>query len=404
MNREDFAILTQTVHNRPLTYLDNAATSQKPQQVIDAISFAYTHFNSNIHRAVHHLAQVATEEHEQARRKVASFIGAANKEEIVFTKGTTDSINLVAFCWGERFISQGDEVVISALEHHSNIVPWQMMCLRKGATLKVAPITDKGYIDIEALDRLLTGHTKLVAVSMVSNVLGTRQNVERIIRLAHDKGIAVLVDGAQGVPHEQVDVQAMDCDFLAFSAHKMYGPTGVGILYGKEKWLNALDPYQGGGEMIDHVRWSGTTYNVLPYKFEAGTPDYIGSYAFGVALDYMSGLGLQHIKTHEQTIMHHLEDELSRIQGVRIYASGEEKEGALSFNVFHDGKLIHPFDIGMLLDQQGVAVRTGHHCAEPLVEHLGCGGTVRVSVGLYNDETDIARFIMALNKAIAMLK
>ena len=403
MNRDDFAILTQMVHNHPLTYLDNAATSQKPQQVIDAIGFAYTRFNSNIHRGVHHLAQVATEEHEQARHKVATFIGAAKKEEIVFTKGTTDSINMVAFCWGERFITKGDEIIISELEHHSNIVPWQMMCLRKGATLKVAPITDKGYIDTEELERLLTERTKLVAISMVSNVLGTRQNIEHIIRIAHDKGIAVLVDGAQGVPHEQVDVQSLDCDFLAFSAHKMYGPTGVGILYGKEKWLNALDPYQGGGEMIDHVRWTGTSYNVLPYKFEAGTPDYIGTYAFGVALDYINSIGIQRINAHERYIMQYLEDELSHIKGVHIYAAGEEKNGVLSFNVFHNGKLIHPYDIGMLLDQQGVAVRTGHHCAEPLTEHLGCVGTVRASIGLYNDETDIARFIMALNKAITML-
>ncbi len=403
MNREDFAILGQTVHNRPLTYLDNAATSQKPQQVLDAITFAYTHFNSNIHRGVHHLAQVATEEHEKARQKVASFIGAQKKEEIVFTKGTTDSINMLAFCWGEQFINAGDEVVISELEHHSNIVPWQMMCQRKQAVLKVAPITEQGYIDLEALASLLTERTKLVSVAMVSNVLGTRQDVEAIIRLAHAKNIPVLLDGAQALPHERVNVTDLDCDFLAFSAHKMYGPTGVGVLYGKEQWLKTLGPYQGGGEMINHVRWSGTTYNVLPYKFEAGTPDFIGTYAFGIALDYLREIGLPLIAEHEQSLMRYTEEELIKIPGAHIYAQGEPKHGALSFNVFRDGKLIHPYDIGMLLDQQGVAIRTGHHCAEPLMEHFDCTGTIRVSIGLYNDQTDIDRFIMALRRAITML-
>lgn len=403
MNRTDFPLLNETVYRRPLVYLDNAATSQKPQIVIDAISEAYTHWNSNIHRGVHHLSQVATSHHEQARQAVAQFINARSSDEILFTKGTTDSLNTLAFSLGEVLIHEGDEIIVSGLEHHSNIVPWQMLCERKKAVLRPIPLREDLTLDLAAFEQMLNDRTRLISIAHVSNVLGTIQPIERIIRLAHERHIPVCIDGAQSVPHMAVDVQALDCDFLVFSGHKMYGPTGIGVLYGKREWLERIPPYQGGGEMIDHVRWSGTTYNVLPYKFEAGTPDFVGSYALHKAIEYMQQAGFERIQAEEQALAAYCEQRLSEIKGVRIYAAGQPKAGVISFNVFANDRLIHPFDVGTLLDHQGIAVRTGHHCAEPLIDSLGVPGTVRVSFGLYNDRHDIDAFIDALRKAITML-
>lgn len=399
MNREDFPILQEQVHGRPLVYLDNAATAQKPQCVIDAISYAYTHFNANIHRGVHHLSQVATQKHEEARQTIADFLHARSSKEIVFTKGTTDAINMLAFSFGESKIQEGDEIMVSAMEHHSNIVPWQMLCERKKAVLKVIPLRENLTLDMEQFRQLLTDKTRLVSVAQVSNVLGVRNPVEEIIRLAHEKGVAVCVDAAQSAPHLTIDVQQMDCDFLVCSAHKMYGPTGIGVLYGKQQWLEQLPPAQGGGEMIQHVSFEKTTYNELPYKFEAGTPDFIGSYAFAEAIRYMQTIGMSAIVAHEERLGKYAESRLRELPQVKIYAEEQEKIGVLSFNV----KGVHPYDIGMLLDQQAVAVRTGHHCAEPLIEWLGVPGTVRISFGLYNDESDIDAFITALHRTIAML-
>ena len=402
MNRADFPILNETVHGRPLVYLDNAATSQKPQQVLDAIVEAYTHWNSNIHRGVHHLSQVATSKHEEARKKVAEFINAKSSDEIVFTKGTTDAINALAFSFGEAFLHEGDEVIVSGLEHHSNIVPWQMVCERKKAVLRHIPLRPDLSLDIEAFKGLLSNKTKLVSVAQVSNVLGTIQPIEEIIRLAHSQNVPVCVDGAQSVPHMKADVQALDCDFLAFSVHKLYGPTGIGVLYGKREWLEKLPPHEGGGEMINHVRWSGTTYNELPYKFEAGTPNFVGSWALKTAIDYVESLGWQAIEAHEQELTAYCEEQLLSL-GCKVYAAGQPKAGVISFNVYNGEQLVHPFDVGTLLDQQGVAVRTGHHCAEPLIDAMGVPGTVRVSFGLYNDKADVDAFIAALKKAIMML-
>lgn len=403
MNRSDFPILQETVHGRPLVYLDNAATSQKPQAVIDAIAEAYSHWNSNIHRGVHHLSQVATSKHEGARQAVADFINAKSSDEIVFTKGTTDSLNALAFSFGEAFIHEGDEIIVSGLEHHSNIVPWQMLCERKKAVLRHIPLRGDLTLDMEAFKELLNEKTKLVSVAHVSNVLGIINPIEEIIRMSHEKGIPVCIDGAQSVPHMPVNVQTLDCDFLAFSGHKMYGPTGIGVLYGKREWLEKLTPHEGGGEMINHVRWSGTTYNELPYKFEAGTPNFVGSYALHKAIEYMQTIGFEAIEAHERGLTEYCESQLAAIEGVHIYAAGQPKAGVISFNVYASGNLIHPFDIGTLLDQQGVAVRTGHHCAEPLIDELGVPGTVRVSFGLYNDKGDIDAFIAALKKAIVIL-
>ena len=437
MNRNDFPILKEQVHGRDLVYLDNAATSQKPQAVIDAIAEAYTHWNSNIHRGVHHLSQIATMKHEEARKKVAELIGAASSDEVIFTKGTTDAINALAFCLGEPpsplkgeiknegtkeegFILPGDEIIVSGLEHHSNIVPWQMLCARKKAVLRHIPLREDLSLDIEAFKGLLSDKTKLVSVAHVSNVLGTIQPVEEIIRLAHTRGVPVCIDGAQSVPHMKVDVQALDCDFLVFSGHKIYGPTGIGVLYGKREWLEKLPPHEGGGEMINHVRWSGTTYNELPYKFEAGTPNFVGSWALKTAIDYVQGIGWEAIEKHERELTEYCEEQLA-VMGeglpvtVRIYAKGQPKAGVISFNIYSQktaalkdegqktAELIHPFDVGTLLDQQGVAVRTGHHCAEPLIDEMGVPGTVRASFGLYNDKADVDAFIAALKKAITML-
>ena len=405
MNRADFPILNEQVHSRALVYLDNAATTQKPQVVLDAITEAYSHWNANVHRGVHHLSQVATQQHEEAREKVAQLIHAQSSEEIIFTKGTTDSLNMLARSFGDAMVKEGDEIIVSHLEHHSNIVPWQMLCERKGAVLKVIPLHEDLSLDIEAFKGILSEKTRLVSVAHVSNVLGIINPIEEVIRLAHEKGVAVCVDGAQSVPHLAIDVQRLDCDFLVFSAHKMYGPTGLGVLYGKKEWLDKLPPAEGGGEMIEHVSFEKTTYNVLPYKFEAGTPNYVGSYAFGKAIDYLQAIGLEQIAAHELALAEYIEQELSKINQVHVYAAGRTKAGAISFNVYRaDGALIHPFDVGVLLDRQGVAVRTGHHCAEPLIDHLGVPGTVRASVGLYNTKEDIDTFIAALKKAIMMLE
>ena len=403
MNRSDFPILREQVYGRPLIYLYNAATSQKPQAVLDAMLDAYTHWNANIHRGVHHLSQVATKHHEDARAHVADFLHARSAKEIVFTKGTTDSINMLAFSFGEAFVHAGDEILVSQLEHHSNIVPWQMLCERKKATLRVIPLCDDLSLDLEAFKTLLTPCTRLISVAQVSNVLGIINPVSEIIRLAHAQNIPVCIDGAQSAPHLPIDVQALDCDFFVCSAHKMYGPTGLGVLYGKEQWLNVLPPAEGGGEMIEHVRFEHTTYNQLPYKFEAGTPDFIGSYAFSAALSYMEQIGMDAIAQHEADLSNYAEQQLAQIQGVKVYALGLPKAGVVSFNVFRGDQLIHPFDVGTLLDRQGVAVRTGHHCAEPLINYLAVPGTVRASFGLYNTREDIDAFIAALRKAVAML-
>ena len=404
MKREDFPILNEQVHGRKLVYLDNAATTQKPQVVIDAITEAYSKWNANVHRGVHHLSQVATQKHEEARKKVAELIHAQSEEEIIFTKGTTDSINMLARSFGDAMVKEGDEIIISQLEHHSNIVPWQMLCERKKAVLRVIPLREDLSLDIKAFEELLNEKTRLVSIAHVSNVLGIVNPVKEIVNLAHKNGVAVCVDGAQSVPHLAVDVQELDCDFLVMSAHKMYGPTGLGVLYGKKEWLDKLPPAEGGGEMIEHVSFEKTTYNVLPYKFEAGTPNYVGSYAFGKAIDYLQEIGLEKIAEHEKELAKYLEAQLVSLPNVRVYAQGRVKAGAVSFNVYReDGVLIHPFDVGVLLDRQGVAVRTGHHCAEPLIDYLQVPGTVRASVAMYNTKEDIDVFVAALKKAIMML-
>ncbi len=399
MYEQDFDILGKQVHGRRLVYLDNAATTQKPKAVLDAMTEAYTTWNANIHRGVHHLSQVATLHHEQARQRVADFIGAQSSKEIVFTKGTTDSINMLAFSFGELMVKEGDEIVVSYMEHHSNIVPWQMLCDRKKAVLKVIPLREDLTLDMEAYKSLLTDKTRLVSVAHVSNVLGIINPVKEMVALAHAKGIPVSVDAAQSVAHLRVDVQDLDCDFLSFSAHKIYGPTGLGVLYGKEKWLNQLPPAEGGGEMIEHVSFDKTTYNTLPYKFEAGTPDFIGSCGLQKALDYVEEIGRDKIEKYEAELTIYLESQLASIPNVIIYAAGQQKAGVVSFNVEH----LHPFDVGTLLDQQGVAIRTGHHCAEPLIDKLQVPGTLRASVALYNTKEDIDVLVAALRKAIMML-
>ena len=404
MNREDFPILKEQVYNRALVYLDNAATTQKPQQVLDAMMDAYSHWNANIHRGVHHLSQVATQKHEDARQGVADFIGAKSGKEIIFTKGTTDSLNMLAFSFGEKCVKEGDEIIVSQLEHHSNIVPWQMLCERKKAVLKVLPLNEDLSLNISVLDELISDKTRLVSVAQVSNVLGIINPIKEVIEIAHRKGVPVCVDGAQAVPHLQVNVQDLDCDFMVFSAHKMYGPTGLGVLYGKEQWLEQLPPAEGGGEMIEHVRFEKTTYNVLPYKFEAGTPDFIGSYVFGEALKYMETCGRERIEAQEQELTQYAENQLLGIEGVKVYAARLKKAGAVSFNVYNGDRLIHPFDVGTLLDRQGIAVRTGHHCAEPLIDYLGVPGTVRASFAMYNTKEEVDVFIAALKKAIMMLQ
>ncbi|MBP5375489.1 MAG: cysteine desulfurase [Bacteroidaceae bacterium] len=396
--REDFPILARQIYGRPLVYLDNGATTQKPRQVVEAMVDEYYNVNANVHRGVHFLSQQATDLHEASRETVRHFINAQSTAEILFTRGTTESINLLAFSFGEAMVKAGDEVVVSAMEHHSNIVPWQMMCERKGAQLRVIPMTDDGELQLEALDDLLTERTRIVCCTQVSNVLGTVNPVKEVVRIAHERGIPVLVDGAQSVPHMSVDVQDLDCDFFAFSGHKVYGPTGVGVLYGKEAWLDKLPPYQGGGEMIKNVSFEKTTYNELPYKFEAGTPDYVATHALAKALDYVSGLGMQAIEAHEQELTRYALEKLQGIEGMRIFGAAKQRDAVISFQVGN----IHHLDMGTLLDRLGIAVRTGHHCAEPLMRRLGIEGTVRASFGLYNTKAEVDALVDGIERVRRM--
>ena len=383
--RDDFPILQRTIYNKPLIYLDNAATTQKPRCVVEKITNEYYNVNANIHRGVHFLSQQATEAHENARRTVQKFINAAKPEEIIFTRGTTESINLVASSFVYEFMSPGDEVIISEMEHHSNIVPWQIQAARYNIAVKVIPVNEVGELDINAFEKLFSEKTKLVSVTHISNVLGTVNPVEEIIKISHAHDVPVLIDGAQAVAHEKVDVQSLDADFYVFSGHKIYGPTGIGVLYGKEKWLEKIPPYQGGGEMISSVSFENTKFNDLPFKFEAGTPDYIGSTALGVALDYVSNIGLSKIAAYEKELLQYATEKLSNIEGLRIFGHATEKSGVISFLVGN----IHHYDMGMLLDRLGIAIRTGHHCAEPLIHRLGIEGTVRASFAFYNIKEEI---------------
>ena len=383
--RQDFPILSRTVYGRPLIYLDNAATTQKPRCVVEAISEEYYSVNANVHRGVHFLSQQATDLHEAAREAVRRFIHARSTSEIVFTRGTTESINLVAGSFGEAFLREGDEIIVSEMEHHSNIVPWQLLQERKGVRLRVIPVSDSGELDLQAFASMLSGRTRLVSIAHVSNVLGTVNPVADIVRLAHEAGARVLVDGAQSTPHIPVDMQELDADFYAFSGHKLYGPTGIGVLYGKEELLRQLPPYQGGGEMIKHVRFSGTDYEDPPLRFEAGTPDYIGTHALARALDYIGQIGLDRIADHEHRLLAYATERLSAIPGLRIFGRAPQKSAVLSFLVGD----IHPFDTGTLLDRLGIAVRTGHHCAQPLMDRYGISGTVRASFAFYNTTEEI---------------
>lgn len=398
--RSQFPILGQTVYNKPLVYLDNSATTQKPQSVIDAVADVYVRCNSNIHRGVHRLSNICTEAFEEARRAVARHINAACAHEVIFTRGTTESINLAAFSFGESFCAQGDEIVITAMEHHSNIVPWQMLCERKGMKLRVAPIDANGDLDLEALGRLLNGRTRLVAVAHVSNVMGTVNPVARIVAMAHTAGIPVLVDAAQSAPHLPIDVQALDCDFMAFSGHKMYAPNGIGVLYGKESWLDRMKPYQGGGEMIEKVTFERTTYNVLPFKFEAGTPDYVAAIGLHRAIDFIGSIGLDTIAAHEHRLARAAIERLTAIDGLRLIGTPAQRAGVVSFVI--DG--IHPYDIGLLLDKMGMAVRTGHHCAEPLIDHFGIAGTVRASFAVYNTMAEVDALAAGVRRVAEMMK
>lgn len=392
--RRDFPILNQKVRGKALVYLDNAATSQKPQAVIDTIAGYYERGNANIHRGVHFLSEHATEEHEAAREAVRRFINAAESEEIIFVRGTTEGINLVAQTYGRAHVNAGDEVLVSAMEHHSNIVPWQILCEQQGAQLRVIPINDKGELLLDELAKLLTPRTKIVAVTHVSNALGTVNPIREIVQTAHARGIPVLVDGAQAVQHMKVDVQDLDCDFYAFSSHKMYGPMGVGVLYGKRALLDAMPPYQGGGDMIRSVTFDKTTYNQLPYKFEAGTPDVAGAIGLGAAVNYLSGLGVENVASHEHEVLNYAAETLSEVPGIRIIGTAKEKAGVLSFVM----DSVHPHDIGTILDQEGIAVRTGHHCAQPIMQRFGIPATVRASFGIYNTKGEVDALLAGIQK------
>ena len=397
--RESFPILSRTVHGKPLIYLDNGATTQKPLCVLDAMQEEYLNVNANVHRGVHWMSQQATDLHEAARETVRKFINARSTTEIVFTRGTTESLNLVASSFVEGCMKEGDEVIVSTMEHHSNIVPWQLQEQRKGIVLKVIPMTDEGELQLEEYEKLFTERTKLVSVTQVSNVLGTVNPVKEMIRIAHEHGVPVVVDGAQSVPHFAVDVQDLDCDFLAFSGHKVYGPTGVGVLYGKEEWLDRLPPYQGGGEMIERVSFEKTTFERPPLKFEAGTPDYIATHGLATALDYVTSLGMDNILAHEQDLTRYALQQLREIEGMHIYGHRNDSgDAVISFNVGD----IHHMDLGTLLDQLGIAVRTGHHCAQPLMDRLGILGTVRASFGLYNTREEVDALVAGI-KRIAMM-
>lgn len=398
--RDDFPILKREVAGRPLIYLDNAATSQTPRCVVNHIADTYYRVNANVHRGVHTLSQEATDAHEAARRRVQQFIGAASPSEIIFTRGTTEAINLVASSFGDKFLHDGDEVILTVMEHHADIVPWQLLQRRRKIKLRVVPINERGELQLDVYKQLFNERTRLVGVAQVSNVLGTINPVREMIAYAHSQGVPVLVDGAQAIPHLRVNVQDLDADFYAFSAHKIYGPTGIGILYGKEKWLDAMPPYQGGGEMIAHVDFSGTTFGELPFKFEAGTPDYVGTAAFASALDYVDGIGLEAIAAHENELMRYTTAQMEQIEGMRIFGTSPHKSSVISFLV--DG--IHHYDMGMLLDKLGVAVRTGHHCAQPLMTSLGIEGTMRVSFAMYNTRAEADAFIAALHRVVKMFR
>lgn len=397
--RNQFPILKQKIYGKPLIYLDSAASTQKVVDVLLAERRFTIDYYGNIHRAAHYMADKATSDFEAVRLQVANFIGAGHKEEIIFTKGSTESINLVAFSFGEAFVKAGDEIIVSEMEHHSNIVPWQLLAHRKNAKIVMLPFSDSGELEINLLESLITERTRLIAVAHVSNVLGTINPIEEITAIAHAHGIKVLVDGAQAVQHLPVNVRGLDADFYVFSSHKIYGPNGVGVLYGKQELLDKMPPYQGGGEMISEVNFSGTTFNILPYKFEAGTPHITGVVGLGAALSFLSGIGIANVAKHEQELMEYATRKLLEIEGMKIYGISPQKSGVIAFNI----EKIHPYDIGMLLDKMGIAVRTGHHCADPIMEHFKIPGTVRISFGIYNTKEEIDQFIDALNKVRLML-
>lgn len=396
--REDFPILSRKVYDRPLVYLDNGATTQKPLCVLDAMREEYLNVNANVHRGVHYLSQQATDLHEQAREKVRKFINAGSVNEIVFTRGTTESLNLVVSSFCDEFMSEGDEVIVSVMEHHSNIVPWQLQAARKGISLKVIPMNDKGELLLDEYEKLFTERTKIVSVTHVSNVLGTVNPVKEIVRIAHEHGVPVMVDGAQSTPHFAVDVQDIDCDFFAFSGHKMYGPTGVGVLYGKEDWLDRMPPYQGGGEMIESVSFEKTVFEHLPFKFEAGTPDYVATHGLATAIDYINSIGIDNISRHEQELTKYAMQKMQEIDGMRIFGTADHKDAVVSFLVGD----IHHLDMGTLLDRLGIAVRTGHHCAQPLMIRLGIQGTVRASFAMYNTTEEIDALVEGIKRVSKM--
>lgn len=396
--REDFPILSRQIYGKPLVYFDNGATTQKPLCVLDAMRNEYLNVNANVHRGVHYLSQQATDLHEAARETVRKFINAPKVEEVIFTRGTTESLNLVVSSFGDRFLSEGDEVIVSVMEHHSNIVPWQLLAAKKGIAIKVIPMTDEGDVIMEEYEKLFNEKTRIVSITQVSNVLGTINPVKEMIRIAHEHEVPVMVDGAQSTPHMKVDVQDLDCDFFAFSGHKIYGPTGIGVLYGKEKWLDEMPPYQGGGEMIESVSFEKTTFEKLPFKFEAGTPDYVATHGLATALNYVTELGLDNIFAHEQELTRYAIEQMKEIPGMRLFGTSQHKDAVISFLVGD----IHHLDMGTLLDRLGIAVRTGHHCAEPLMHRLGISGTVRASFALYNTKEEVDALVAGIKRVSQM--
>lgn len=396
--REDFPILSRQIYGKLLVYFDNGATTQKPLCVLDAMRNEYLNVNANVHRGVHYLSQQATDLHEAARETVRKFINAPKVEEVIFTRGTTESLNLVVSSFGDRFLSEGDEVIVSVMEHHSNIVPWQLLAAKKGIAIKVIPMTDEGDVIMEEYEKLFNEKTRIVSITQVSNVLGTINPVKEMIRIAHEHEVPVMVDGAQSTPHMKVDVQDLDCDFFAFSGHKIYGPTGIGVLYGKEKWLDEMPPYQGGGEMIESVSFEKTTFEKLPFKFEAGTPDYVATHGLATALNYVTELGLDNIFAHEQELTRYAMEQMKEIPGMRIFGTSQHKDAVISFLVGD----IHHLDMGTLLDRLGIAVRTGHHCAEPLMHRLGISGTVRASFALYNTKEEVDALVAGIKRVSQM--
>lgn len=396
--REDFPILSRQIYGKPLVYFDNGATTQKPLCVLDAMRNEYLNVNANVHRGVHYLSQQATDLHEAARETVRKFINAPKVEEVIFTRGTTESLNLVVSSFGDRFLSEGDEVIVSVMEHHSNIVPWQLLAAKKGIAIKVILMTDEGDVIMEEYEKLFNEKTRIVSITQVSNVLGTINPVKEMIRIAHEHEVPVMVDGAQSTPHMKVDVQDLDCDFFAFSGHKIYGPTGIGVLYGKEKWLDEMPPYQGGGEMIESVSFEKTTFEKLPFKFEAGTPDYVATHGLATALNYVTELGLDNIFAHEQELTRYAMEQMKEIPGIRLFGTSQHKDAVISFLVGD----IHHLDMGTLLDRLGIAVRTGHHCAEPLMHRLGISGTVRASFALYNTKEEVDALVAGIKRVSQM--